>query len=212
MINATIFVNKQSVPAPLFCGVFCPFPSSTPASPISWNKTTLFLLLIITSFPWDPMSTNKGHAWAFGSKVMSPPKILLTLSLLVMRGALDSSTDAVQSCSAIAKTLVCHQHLSSYQSTALWELLWGKFTPSLKDPKYAEILRMSADNSNRMKKGRMRLNKVVTAREVWGQTAKIFTKCLTEKWRSFHSRLYHSALHCVQHSSKRLCPYDLALF
>lgn len=41
----------------------------------------------------------------------------------------------------------------------------GKFTLSPADPKYAEILRMFADSSNRMKKGRMLLHKVVTAKE-----------------------------------------------
>lgn len=35
------------------------------------------------------------------------------------------SPEPVQSCSAVAKTLECHQHLPSSQCTALWELLWG---------------------------------------------------------------------------------------
>lgn len=102
---------------------FLPFPFFYPPFSHQQKQTTLFLLLIITFSPWDPMSTRKGHS--FGSKFMAPPKILFTLSLLLMGKCWADSPEAEQSCSAVAKTLVCHQHLPSSQCTALWELLWG---------------------------------------------------------------------------------------
>lgn len=79
-------------------------------------------------------------------------------------------------------------------------------------PGSPEILGMFTGNSKGRKKGRTLLSNIVTAKKGWDQTVKKFTKCLTEKWRSFHSRLYHSALHCTQHSSKRPCPYDSTYF
>lgn len=86
MIHAAIFMNKQSVPAPLLC-VFFALSLLLSPFPCQEKQTTLFFLLIITFFPWDPTSTSKGQA--FGSKVMSAHEIFLTLSLLVMGGMLE---------------------------------------------------------------------------------------------------------------------------
>ena len=57
----------------------------------------------------------------FGSAVLdlSPPKILPTPSLLVRGGnAGETALMLWEHCSAVAKTLVCYQHLSSYQYRA----------------------------------------------------------------------------------------------
>lgn len=81
MIHAAIFMNQQSVLASIFC-VFFALSLLLPPFSHQLKQTSLFLLLIVTFFPWNPISASKGHA--FGNKVMSPPKILSTLSLLVM--------------------------------------------------------------------------------------------------------------------------------
>lgn len=53
----------------------------------------------------------------FGSAVLavSSPRILSTPSLLGRRECCRDRPDAVEQCSAVAKTVVCYQHLASYQ-------------------------------------------------------------------------------------------------